>query len=101
MKLIFTQFICLNAVILLTSGILIGEINLKSSISTSIKKIHYCFKTDLNLDTFSFVKTCEEENTNHNRCSNNCYYLVTQKLKNLNVSFHSTYIILAFFSAGQ
>lgn len=65
MKLIFARFICLNAVVLLTSGILFGAIDLKSSISTSIKNTHYSSKSDLCVDTFSFFEEDEEEDENH------------------------------------
>ncbi len=61
MKLIFARIICLNAVILLTSGILFGAIDLQSSVSTSSKKIHYSSNTDLSLDSFSFLEEEEEE----------------------------------------
>ena len=65
MKLIFARIICLNAVILLTSGILFGAIDLQSSVSTSSKKIHYSSNTDLSVDTFSFFEEDEEEDENH------------------------------------
>lgn len=65
MKLIFARLVCLNAVILLTSGILFGAIDLKSSVSTSINKIHFSSKSELSIGSFSFIEEEEEDDENH------------------------------------
>ena len=64
MKLILARFICLNAVILLTSGILFGAIDLKSSVSRSTNTIHFSAKSDLNIGSFSFIEE-EEDDEGH------------------------------------
>lgn len=61
MKLLFARLVCLNAVILLTSGILFGAIDLKSSVSTTTNKKHFSAKSDLNIGSFSFFEEEEED----------------------------------------
>ena len=56
MKLKIARIVCLNAVILLTSRILFGAIDLKSSVSRSTNNIHFSAKSDLNIGSFSFIE---------------------------------------------
>ena len=61
MKLLFARLVCLNAVILLTSGLLFGAIVLKSSAYSNIKKSHYSTKSDISFDSFSFFEDEEDD----------------------------------------
>lgn len=61
MKLLFARIICLQAVILLTSGILFGAIDLKNGSNSSFKKLHFSQKSEINFESFSFFEEEEEE----------------------------------------
>lgn len=61
MKLLFARIICLQAVILLTSGILFGAIDQKNSSNSSFKKLHFSQKSEINFESFSFFEEEEEE----------------------------------------
>ena len=63
MKLLFARIICLQAVILLISGILFGAIDQKNSSNSSFKKLHFSQKSEINFESFSFFE--EEEEDNH------------------------------------
>ena len=65
MKLLFARIICLQAVILLTSGILFGAIDQKNSSNSSFKKLHFSQKSEINFESFSFFEEEEEEEDNH------------------------------------
>lgn len=65
MKLLFAKFICLQAVILLISGILFGAIDQKNSSNSSFKKLHFSQKSEINFESFSFFEEEEEEEDNH------------------------------------
>ena len=56
MKLLFAKFICLQAVILLISGILFGAIDQKNSSNSSFKKLHFSQKSEINFESFSFFE---------------------------------------------
>lgn len=56
MKLLFARIICLQAVILLTSGILFGAIDQKNSSNSSFKKLHFSQKSEINFESFSFFE---------------------------------------------
>ena len=56
MKLLFARIIYLQAVILLTSGILFGAIDQKNSSNSSFKKLHFSQKSEINFESFSFFE---------------------------------------------
>lgn len=61
MKLFLARLICLNTVILLTTCILFGAVDLKKTSNTSFKKSHLFSKSEINFETFSFFEEEEEE----------------------------------------
>ena len=61
MKTLFARLICLNAVILLTSGILFSATSVQNHIHSSFKKAHYSSKSELNVESLSFLEEEKED----------------------------------------
>lgn len=61
MKTFFARLICLNAVILLFSGILFSATNFQQHSSSNYKKVHYSSKSEVNVECLSFLEEEEEE----------------------------------------
>lgn len=61
MKTLFARLICLNAVILLTSGILFSATHVQPQSTSNYKKVHYSAKSELNVESLSFLEEEEEE----------------------------------------